>query len=99
MVAGDDSSHFITGGVRSSCFFKSPRRRDHELIGGKNQFGGDTILRFWLSLHDKTRPAFPLSRENICGTQHAEAVAQVAQFRERRRVGLFEIDMEEARTP
>ena len=66
MVASDDSAHFVTGGVRSSRFFKSPRRRDDELIGGKNQFGGDTILSFRLSLDNKTRPAFALSREHVC---------------------------------
>ena len=99
MVAGDDSSHFITEGVRSSCFFKAPRRRDHELIGGNNQFGCHTILRFWLGRHDKTRPAFQLSRANICGTQHVDNVPRFSRANQCRRALLAKIDSKKSWAP
>src|SRR6266568_1368550 len=99
MIASDDGSHFVTGGVRSSRFFKSPRRCDHELIGGKNQFGSDTILRFWLSFHDKTCPAFAFSREDICGAQHVDDVPRFSRADQCCRALLAKIDSKKSRAP
>src|SRR6266513_2231530 len=66
---------------------------------GAHFVAGDTILSFRLSLDNKPRSAFALSREHVGGAQHVDDVPRFSRANQCRRALLVKIDAKKSGAP
>ena len=91
MVAGNDAAHLVSDGMGANLVYGATDRGNEELISGKHEFGGNTLLRR-LGCHlQETTPPFGLKAEYLRRSKSLNALPRLGGKNQRCRVACAEV--------